>query len=133
MTWLVTQSHAPDVASAILDALADDLNTPAALSELHRIMHGHADAGGFPADPQVLKSGANLLGLLQRTRTDREASKVRDAAIDTALVEGLIRERSAARAARNWPESDHLRDRLAGLGVAIKDNKDGTTSWEVKR
>ena len=43
------------------------------------------------------------------------------------------RTRSAARAARNWAESDRLRDQLAALGVAIKDNKDGTTSWELKR
>ncbi len=124
---------APVVAPAVLDALADDLNTPAALSELHRIMHGHAGSGGVPADPGVLKASANLLGLLQRTRKDRKASEVRDASIDTALVEGLIRERSAARAARNWTESDRLRDRLAGLSVSVKDNKDGTTSWEPKR
>jgi cysteinyl-tRNA synthetase len=26
-----------------------------------------------------------------------------------------------------------LRDELAKMGIAIKDNKDGTTSWEVKR
>ena len=34
---------------------------------------------------------------------------------------------------KNWAESDRLRDHLAALGVAIKDNKDGTTSWEPKR
>jgi cysteinyl-tRNA synthetase len=48
-------------------------------------------------------------------------------------IEELIPLRAAARAARNWPESDRLRDQLAALGVAIKDNKDGTTSWEPKR
>ncbi len=41
--------------------------------------------------------------------------------------------RTAARAAKNWAESDRLRDELSDLGVAIKDNKDGTTSWELKR
>ncbi len=30
-------------------------------------------------------------------------------------------------------ESDRIRDELAAMGVAIKDNKDGTTTWEVKR
>ncbi|HZZ25187.1 MAG TPA: cysteine--tRNA ligase [Roseiarcus sp.] len=50
-----------------------------------------------------------------------------------AKVEKLIAERAQARAARNWAESDRLRDDLAALGVAIKDNKDGTTSWEPKR
>jgi cysteinyl-tRNA synthetase len=48
-------------------------------------------------------------------------------------IEELIPLRAAARAARNWAEADRLRDQLATLGVAIKDNKDGTTSWEPKR
>ena len=45
----------------------------------------------------------------------------------------MITERLDARNARNWAESDRIRDELAALGIAIKDNKDGTTTWEVKR
>ena len=49
-------------------------------------------------------------------------------------IDELIARRKAARAARkNWAESDRLRDELAALGVAIRDNKDGTTTWEPKR
>jgi cysteinyl-tRNA synthetase len=48
-------------------------------------------------------------------------------------IDELIPLREAARAARNWAESDRLRDELAALGVAVKDNKDGTTTWEPKR
>ncbi len=48
-------------------------------------------------------------------------------------IDELIARRKAARTARNWAESDRLRDELAALGVTIKDNKDGTTSWELKR
>ena len=48
-------------------------------------------------------------------------------------IDRLVAERSVVRAARNWAESDRLRDELSALGVAIKDNKDGTTSWEIKR
>jgi cysteinyl-tRNA synthetase len=48
-------------------------------------------------------------------------------------VNALITARNAARAAKNWAESDRIRDELAGMGVALKDNKDGTTTWEVKR
>jgi len=44
----------------------------------------------------------------------------------------LIDARLAARAARNWAESDRLRDELTGMGVVLMDNKDGTTSWELK-
>ncbi len=48
-------------------------------------------------------------------------------------VDSLIATRLEARKAKNWAESDRLRDELAKMGIAIKDNKDGTTSWEVKR
>ena len=48
-------------------------------------------------------------------------------------IAGLIATRQAARAAKNWAESDRIRDELAAMGVALKDNKDGTTTWEVKR
>jgi cysteinyl-tRNA synthetase len=53
--------------------------------------------------------------------------------LDSGRVERLINERLAARAAKNWQESDRIRDELAGMGIALKDNKDGTTTWEVKR
>jgi cysteinyl-tRNA synthetase len=52
-------------------------------------------------------------------------------------LEGLIKEklsqRTAARAAKNWAESDRIRDELAAMGIKLKDNKDGTTTWEVAR
>jgi len=44
----------------------------------------------------------------------------------------LISERTAARARKDFKESDRIRDELAAMGVAIKDSKDGTT-WEVAR
>ena len=52
---------------------------------------------------------------------------------DTGKIDALITARLDARKAKNWAESDRIRDELAGMGIAIKDNKDGTTSWEVKR
>ena len=48
-------------------------------------------------------------------------------------VEPLIAARLEARKAKNWAESDRIREQLAAMGIAIKDNKDGTTSWEMKR
>jgi cysteinyl-tRNA synthetase len=48
-------------------------------------------------------------------------------------LEDLIAARNAARAAKNWEEADRIRDKLAAMGVALKDNKDGTTSWELKK
>ncbi len=48
-------------------------------------------------------------------------------------MKSLITARLEARKNKNWAESDRIRDELAAMGIAIKDNKDGTTSWEVKR
>ena len=82
---------------------------------------------------QLLKTSANLLGLLQQTQSERQATALSEAKIDAAEINAIVAERAQARAAKNWAESDRLRDRLAELGVAIKDNKDGATTWELKR
>jgi cysteinyl-tRNA synthetase len=47
-------------------------------------------------------------------------------------IETLIAARSAARSAKNFKESDRIRDELAAMGVVLKDTKDGTT-WEIAR
>ncbi len=112
-----------EVAPSVEEALSDDLNLPAALGELHRLA---AD------DPQTIKASANLLGLLAQKRSERQAAGLAAAAIDRREVERLVAARTAARTAKNWAESDRLRDALADIGVVVKDSKDGTT-WEVKR
>lgn len=117
---------AHDVPESVVEALCDDLNTPAAINELHRL-------GGAEAKPASLRAGANLFGLLMRTRSERENAQVAAAGVDVAAVEALIAERRAARAAKDWAASDRARDALAALGVAVKDNKDGTTTWTVAR
>ena len=106
--------------ATVLEPLLDDLNTAAALAELHRL-----------DDPCDLKAGAGLFGLLGSTRSQREASAIAVAGVDVGQVEALIEERHAARLAKNWAESDRIRDVLLGIGVAVKDNKDGTATWTV--
>jgi cysteinyl-tRNA synthetase len=53
--------------------------------------------------------------------------------LNKSELDDLIAVRSAARAAKNWSESDRIRDELAAMGIMLKDNKDGTTTWEPKR
>jgi cysteinyl-tRNA synthetase len=53
--------------------------------------------------------------------------------IESSRITSLIEARNAARKTKNWTESDRIRDELVTMGVVLKDNKDGTTSWEVKR
>jgi cysteinyl-tRNA synthetase len=48
-------------------------------------------------------------------------------------VERLKEARSAARKVKNFAEADRIRDELASMGVALTDQPNGTTTWEVKR
>jgi cysteinyl-tRNA synthetase len=57
-------------------------------------------------------------------RADQEADKEK--------VNKLVADRVAARARKDWKESDRIRDELAAMGVVLKDSKDGTT-WEIAR
>jgi len=120
---------------AFVDALCDDLNTTEAISELHRLR----SIGDGPA----LRASLRLVGLGGRNvyelKCEPGAFTLNGSPADFVLTSDekrtreLVEARLAARAAKNWAESDRIRDELAAMGVALKDNKDGTTTWEVKR
>jgi cysteinyl-tRNA synthetase len=121
--------------NSVLDALSDDLNTPKAIAQLHELSTAatipRLIGGQDPSASARLKASANVLGLLERTHTEYAASF--EPPVDRAQIESTVARRTAARATRNWAESDRLRDELLALGFVVKDNKDGTTSWEPKR
>ena len=48
-------------------------------------------------------------------------------------IQDMIERRNTARKSKDFKESDRIRDELAARGIQLKDNPDGTTSWEVKR
>jgi cysteinyl-tRNA synthetase len=108
------------ISGAVRDALADDLNTPKAIAELHALDR--------PGAQNELGQTLKALGF-----TGNLASPQAEAAVDETSVNALITARLDARKAKNWAESDRIRDELAVMGIAIKDNKDGTTTWEMKR
>ena len=60
------------------------------------------------------------------------AESSRRAASTPKQVDSLISDRTAARARKDFKESDRIRDELAAMGVVIKDSKEGTT-WEIAR
>jgi cysteinyl-tRNA synthetase len=64
-------------------------------------------------------------------RVGEDAVRLSDSA--HTEVEAKVEARKAARERKDWKESDRIRDELLVMGVTLKDNKDGTTSWEVKR
>jgi len=106
--------------------LGDDLNTSGAITRLHAI------AAGRSAASAQLKASAMLLGLLGKTKTEYLASNPKAIVVNKEVVNSLIADRTAARARKDFKESDRIRDELAAMGVVIKDSKEGTT-WEVAR
>jgi cysteinyl-tRNA synthetase len=114
----------PRPAPNALEALLDDINTPKAIAEMHSLKNA--------AGRRAL---AGTLGFFGFRRDELKAWQVRNApapALPAAEIESRIAARNAARQAKNFAESDRIRDELAKLGVLLKDSKDGTT-WEVAR
>lgn len=108
------------------EALGDDLNVPKALGVLNSMLRSELDEGEKAA---LVQDFDKVLGL--RLDAPREEFEKKQEGIDTAKIEALIEERTQARKAKNWAESDRLRDELASMGVAIKDGPTGTT-WQLK-
>jgi len=137
--WYELTADAPDGAplcADVLEALADDLNTPQAIAALHAL-RSEAAKGIRPA-AACLKASARLMGLLQLDNAAWKAWRPAALAIDEAKVEALIAARSAARTARDFKEADRIRDDLAAMAIQLKDSKDPATgeirtTWEVKR
>jgi cysteinyl-tRNA synthetase len=96
-------------------ALCDDLNTPLAIAELHKVKDTE------------LSGGLGLLGF--STVQERIAARP---PVDPQEIADAIAARAAARKAKNFAEADRIRDSLAARGIILKDGPTGTT-WEVKR
>ena len=69
-----------------------------------------------------------LLGFLSESAAQWEGRKRQASGVDAGEVDRLIAERTAARARKDFKESDRIRDELAAKGVVIKDGKDPTAS-----
>ncbi len=117
---------------ASLVGLLDDLNTPLAMSHLHRCLgslNEAEDEGSKVAAKTNLLSSAQVLGLLQQDPEDWFRWAPAGAAeIDEAEIAALIEKRNQARADKDFAESDRIRDELAEAGVVLEDGA-GTTTW----
>jgi cysteinyl-tRNA synthetase len=76
-----------------------------------------------------------MLGFLSQTAADWKSRKEKASGIDPKRVEGLIADRAAARARKDFKESDRIRDELVAMGIVLKDGKDAagkpSTTWEM--
>jgi cysteinyl-tRNA synthetase len=145
----------PTAATArFAEAMDDDFNTPIAVAEMQSLARelntakatGHREVAAARA-AELLAMGARL-GLLGiepeaflrkrplRTAKEPHETTSPDGAIvgcggglDDAEIEALIDARAAARQAKNFSESDRIRDQLAAAGVLLEDQPGGRTLW----
>lgn len=113
-------------------AMQDDFNSPEAcavlfdmIREINRLKATDTESAAKLA--ARLRELASVLGVLQ---LDADEFLLADAgkSISSDEVEALIQQRLAAREAKNWAESDRIRDELAAKGVILEDSK-GVTTW----
>jgi len=117
--------EAREWSSAFKKAIADDLNSSAAIGVLNLMI---ADSSIEDCEKAALiKEFDEVLGL----RLLNKPEKVKRTEKEEAMAKELMEKRNVARLAKNWAESDRLRDELLSIGVVIKDGKDGT-EWEWK-
>jgi len=136
-------------------AMDDDINTPIAVAELQSLARelntakaaGRLDeAANIAGELRALASRLGLLGLDPETFLRKRAKRaaggtpggtasaaaeqgVATASLSDADIERLIEARVAARKAKNFKESDRIRDLLAASGVVLEDQPGGKTLW----
>jgi cysteinyl-tRNA synthetase len=129
-----------------LEAMDDDFNTAKgtgilfdAVRHINRLMDENSWI--IPGDIEnIIRSAykeisdiAGVLGMLsEKTETyfDKKKTKFLESkAIDTSQIDSLIKERFAARQAKEWKKADEIRKRLSDMGVIIEDKPEGT-SWK---
>lgn len=114
----------------LIAALADDLNTPLALSYLHETVNALNKTESAEERSRLksqLMADAYMLGLLYN---DPETwFKGNNANDDTAEIEALIEKRAEAKKNKDWATADAIRNELKERGIVLEDSPSGTT-WK---
>src|SRR5271169_1740985 len=123
-------------------AMDDDFNTPEAFAVMQGVARdlnsakAAGDTGRASAAAGALLAMGRMLGLLQQDPDrylKRGAAPVlpKDAAgrLTDGAIEQLLAARRAARAEKNFAESDRIRDRLSAAGIVLEDKPGGLTEW----
>jgi cysteinyl-tRNA synthetase len=116
-------------------AMDDDFNTPDALAVLQGVARdlnsrkAAHDAAGTARAAATLRAVGGALGLLQQDPAEYLRRGLGAAVLGDAEVEALLVARRQARAAKNFVESDRIRDQLTAAGIVLEDKAGGVTQW----
>ena len=125
------------------DAMDEDMNTPQALAtifdqirETNKFISVNKDElstiyAEIEKSYESLKIKiGNVFGIEIEMENSAKEEDGENMELTKKLIELLIKLRSEARSEKNFKLSDEIRDELKGLGVEIKDNRDGTTDYD---
>ncbi len=116
---------AKELPETVMAALNDDLNTPLAIAEMHRLADKASD--GDQEAAAGLRAAANILGVLYQSVEEWFRGDAGDDGLAAADIETLIDARKTARAEKDFALADKIRDDLVGQGIVLEDGPDGTT------
>jgi cysteinyl-tRNA synthetase len=108
-------------------AMDNDFNTPDAVA----ILHGWRSAANAMIDDGRLDVAAQLLADVKAALDDLGVGMVDNGGGGDADIDALVAARNAARAEKNFTESDRIRDELKALGIVLEDTPQGTVWHRV--
>jgi cysteinyl-tRNA synthetase len=113
----------------------DDFNTPEALAALQGVARelNQAKACGdtqkAAGAASTLRAMGAVLGVLQADPDNYLKRSVGQQGMSDADIDALLAARHAARGARNFAESDRIREQLTAAGILLEDKPGGVTHW----
>ncbi len=122
------------------EAMDDDFNTAKgigilfdAVRNINRLLDENSGDMIETERADILKMGA-ILGILSempKTYFEKQkASALKKEAVDPAIIDQMIQERTDARKAKNWAKADELRKKLESMNVVLEDRAGGTV-WKM--
>ena len=113
-------------------AMEDDLNTPLAISLIHEFLRDINKFIDNYGKSVIIKEAISVINdrMINVLGIELKESSLED--LSSNLLDLFIYIRKEARSEKNFKLSDLIRDKLAELGIELKDNKDGTTSYIIK-